>query len=587
MDDNILHASAGGSDPVAYILQNNRYFQQQFASELYFPYQFVYFLGPDLTPIDVKGWVDFSGIKPEEVADKSWLNLAHPDDREVAEKLYTAVFTDRRIYSGTFRILRKDGVYRMALIRSGPVYDNNSNHLGWIGVFADVTEQYLLNRQIEDSLQALFLMSEMLLTSAHLSLEEICNNIAEIALNILQIKSISVSFIDPKTGFLQPIASAGSTVPRLKRWKERIPKINIGEFPPDELKLLGSGQCFPKKFQLEPVPEENDSGERWVLMTPILLGNELIGLYTMEHFNPSYQFGPDSERLAKNIAHIFAITAQYDRLHKNQLLAEEISMNEIAARKKMDDFLKVISHDLRSPLTSIKTTIEYAKLKITGIIKHPEDAEKHIATLQKLEDMLIRANNQCDVELRLINDLVVSGQIESDTFDISFSQVNIVELTATEVNNIADSYPDRIIRLVILPDATILLVTADAIRLKQVLTNFIMNALKFSKESEPVEIVVSENAEEVKVTVIDFGIGIPSDELNKIWEHLYKSQSGKQKPYPKLSVGLGLGLFICKEIIEAHHGAVGVESEVGKGSSFWFSLPLAKPQLERKPPKAL
>ncbi len=582
-----MNISPGGSDPAAYILQNNQYLQQRFASELYFPYQFVYFLGPDLSPIDVKGWADFSGIEPKNAVNSEWLLLAHPDDRDVAVQMNEAVFVERRVCSATYRILRKDGVYRMALIRSGPVYDKNGNHVGWVGVFADVTDQYLLNRQIEDSLQALFLMSETLLTSSHMPLEDICNNIAEIALNILQIKSISVSFIHPQTGFLIPISSAGSTIPRIKRWKERIPKINICEFPPDELLLLRSGQCYPKKFQLEPVPEEHDTGERWVLMTPILLGSELIGLFTMEPFNQTYQFGPDSERLAKNIAHIFAITAQYDHLHKNQQIAEEISQNEIAARRKMDDFLKVISHDLQSPLTSIKTAIEFAKLKITNIINNPDSLEKHIATLQKLEDMLTRANKQCDVEIRLIHDLVVSGQIESNTFDMSFSLVNLVELVSTEVHNIADSYSDRAIRLTVFPKSEIVMVNADAIRIKQVVTNFIINALKFSDASEPVEILLMENTEEAKVIVMDFGIGIPPDEHDKIWERLYKSPSGKQKPYPKLSVGLGLGLFICKGIIEAHHGAIGAESEVGKGSSFWFTLPLAAAQPERKPPKTL
>src|SRR5260221_8084486 len=116
-------------------------------------------------------------------------------------------------------------------------------------------------------------------------------------------------------------------------------------------------------------------------------------------------------------------------------------------------------------------------------------------------------------------------------------------------------------------------VVADAERIGQVVTNYVTNALKYSQGDQPVAIQVARDAAWVRVSVEDHGPGLPTSEQERIWGRFYQAkglrvQSGS-------GTGLGLGLHICKAIIEGHGGKVGVESEVGKGSTFWFTLLLA------------
>ena len=113
-------------------------------------------------------------------------------------------------------------------------------------------------------------------------------------------------------------------------------------------------------------------------------------------------------------------------------------------------------------------------------------------------------------------------------------------------------------------------VVADADRIGQVVTNYVTNALKYSQGDQPVAIQVARDGAWARVSVEDHGPGLLASEQERIWERFYQAkgmhaQSGS-------GTGLGLGLHICKALIEGHGGKVGVESEVGKGSTFWFTL---------------
>jgi signal transduction histidine kinase len=114
---------------------------------------------------------------------------------------------------------------------------------------------------------------------------------------------------------------------------------------------------------------------------------------------------------------------------------------------------------------------------------------------------------------------------------------------------------------------------ADASRIEQVVANYLSNALKFSREGQDVEVRLQREDGVARVSVHDDGVGLPLAEQAQVWGHFHQAkstpvQSGSQ-------VGLGIGLYICKTIIERHHGQVGVESAPGCGTTFWFTLPLA------------
>jgi signal transduction histidine kinase len=136
--------------------------------------------------------------------------------------------------------------------------------------------------------------------------------------------------------------------------------------------------------------------------------------------------------------------------------------------------------------------------------------------------------------------------------------------------------PDRRIHLLIPSDPQLVWVRADADRLGQVLTNFLNNALKYSRADRPVTVQLQVSKRRAAVRVTDHGPGLPVEEQSRIWEWFHRVPGiAVEYESAQASGSLGLGLHICKQVVELHPGGrVGVESVLGKGSTFWFRLPL-------------
>lgn len=139
--------------------------------------------------------------------------------------------------------------------------------------------------------------------------------------------------------------------------------------------------------------------------------------------------------------------------------------------------------------------------------------------------------------------------------------------------------PDRSL-LLTLPEQAPVLVLADAERLGQVLTNYLTNALRYAPADQPIQIGLSVEKEEARVWVRDRGPGLSEEEQKEVWQRFRRSKEAQSQNSSEK--GLGLDLAICQTLIAYHHGAVGVESAPGEGSTFWFTVPLIS-QVEESP----
>jgi signal transduction histidine kinase len=235
-------------------------------------------------------------------------------------------------------------------------------------------------------------------------------------------------------------------------------------------------------------------------------------------------------------------------------MADELSRSN----EYRKSFISNISHDFRSPLTSIKGYIE---AMLDGTIP-PENHEKYLnivlnetKRLTKLTQGLLELNNFDSFDLRL----------DKSNFDIK-------SIIMPTINTFEGRCQDKGIYLHAIFHTENTTVYADRIRIQQVIYNLVDNAIKFTPEGRQITVQVTEKNDKVVVSVKDEGVGIPPESLKKVFDRFYKTDPSRGKD----KTGTGLGLAITKEIIKAHGETITVESVVGEGSEFIFSLPMQK-----------
>ncbi|HEY8930975.1 MAG TPA: ATP-binding protein [Mucilaginibacter sp.] len=222
------------------------------------------------------------------------------------------------------------------------------------------------------------------------------------------------------------------------------------------------------------------------------------------------------------------------------------------ARK--DEFIGIASHELKTPLTSLK-----GYLQLISSYKRDD-------LPQAVKQYIEKANTSLNKLQRLINDLLDVSKIQAGKLEYEFNPVNLTELIKTCVENAEHIYPAN---KFINHDGHNYMVKGNAERLEQVMMNFINNAVKYSPGSREVNIQTSVTDDRVCVSVTDHGIGLSAEQMERIFERFYRVEDKKH-----MTSGLGMGLFISAEIIKYHGGEIGVTSELGHGSTFYFELPL-------------
>ena len=257
--------------------------------------------------------------------------------------------------------------------------------------------------------------------------------------------------------------------------------------------------------------------------------------------NMHYEFQIDSE---DEIGYLGA-TISY--------MASEIARSEDDQKK----FVANVSHDFRSPLTSIKG---YLEAMLDGTIP-PELYEKYLTIVLNETERLTKLTNS----LLTLNNLNTKGMLlDKSIFDIN----KVIRNTAASFEGTCKR---KAIAIELILTGDELFVTADVGKIQQVLYNLLDNAIKFSHPDSIIKIETNEKHNKVFVSVKDSGIGIPKDDQKLIWDRFYKSDLSRGKD----KKGTGLGLSITKEIIQAHGEHINVISTEGVGSEFIFSLPVA------------
>lgn len=510
-------------------------------------------------------WVEYSGLSLEETNSIDKAGVIHPEDfSEVNSKWKEAIYSQKELRLHCRYRRRKDGQYRWHEVRGVPVRDALGQVAHWIGTATEIHEQ----KRVVERLHLLSRISEILASSL-----EVERNLSRAA------KSVLPSLGD--CAFLHLLDNEGSLRPAEVVLRDGIQPGTLQAF--DELgRVLGSrGPASPVEAALisrqiqvrSDLLHEYQRRIAWddrhlelmrlhhptsVACVPLLSRDQIFGVFTVGHVLSAESHDADDVRLLEEIARHIAVALDNSALFHGveELLEarEALLCREQAAVKHRDEFLSIASHELKTPITALRLQLQLARRRI--------DSGERVETVPLL-DTTLKQVNRLTV---LVEDLLDVSRIQSGKLSFHFDETQLSEL----VEQVLDRFALQLrlaecpVTLTIEPGIVGIF---DRTRIEQVVANLLSNATKYAS-GHPVHVALFREGGAARLVVSDGGPGIPGHKIPVIFDRFERAITSR-----KIS-GLGLGLYIVRQIVKAHRGTVDVESVPGTGCRFTVTLPL-------------
>jgi len=290
-------------------------------------------------------------------------------------------------------------------------------------------------------------------------------------------------------------------------------------------------------------------GASAVLLVPLRAGGRAIGALHLVRTRPGASHALEEVHVADQFAGLAALALENARLYQESRRAV----------RERDDMLAVVSHDLRNPVNAI--------VMLTGAVLHrgePDDLDTPIMSREEVESIRSAAR-QTD---GLIQDLQDVSRISAGRLRVERRRVDAAALLKESADVFEPVMEDAALRFVRRVPEALPMIRADRHRLQQVLSNLLGNAVRFTPHGGEIELSAEVHDGMLRIGVRDTGNGIAHEDVPRLFERYWQA--------PRLlRAGSGLGLYICKGIVEAHDGEIGVDSAVGAGSEFWLTVPIA------------
>jgi len=313
------------------------------------------------------------------------------------------------------------------------------------------------------------------------------------------------------------------------------------------------------------------------LGVPIPVSDEIIGVLSIQSTEEQNRFAEKDKNLLVTIAANVGVAIRKARLYEE---VKQANTEADAARKTAEEanaaksaFLSTVSHELRTPLTSVLGFAKITKKRLEEKIFPITDKSdpKTIKTIEQISGNLNVVIAEGERLTNLINDVLELAKIEAGKMEWSVEAVQVSEVVERAIAATSSLFDQKGLKLERNIQTELPEISGDRDKLIQVVVNLLSNAVKFTKEGAVTCRVFQENGS-IVVGITDTGIGIAPEDHDKVFEQ-FKQVGDTLTDKPK---GTGLGLPICKEIVEHHKGKIWLDSDLGQGSTFYFSLPLMK-----------
>lgn len=509
-----------------------------------------------------KVWFEYTGLSVTKSYGHSWKDVVHPDDREKLKTIFLTKGSEPTLECEC-RIRHKNGNYRYHLIRLQQEKSLETGELSsWLGTATDIEDQ----KRSEEAQRFLSEAGELLVST--LDYEKTLESIA----------TLSVPFLGDWCSF--DMVSENGDLKNIVLRHRSPEKLELAKLLHDKYLCHKDGKVGAAvvvqsgKYQIfESITQENLStlaldqeqielskklGDASALIVPVSLHGKVLGAMTFARSESTEKYDQHSLNLSQELARRVALALENSNLYK-------VSQEAIEVR---NDFLSIASHELNTPITSLKLQLQMVK---KGLLINGGNG----FSIERFTKSVDASVKQVDRLINLIQILLDVSRIQSGKFTFQFGKVTVGQIVSEVVERHKELLQNADCHLDI--DAEVdTEVFWDKTRIEQVLTNLLTNAIKYA----PGKIVLK--AKDVGPNIIfsisDFGDGIDPVKLRSIFDRFERATTNESVS------GLGLGLFIVKQIAEGHQGKVEVHSEIGKGATFSVTLPKVV-NLPKEPPE--
>ena len=481
-------------------------------------------------------WFAYTGFSGQQSEGRGWMKSIHPDDIHHLMSLFQG---PREIKQKEFecRLRNAVGIYRWHLIRAQPeTYTDPSLISSWLGTATDIED-----RKHNENIEKFFAKTGEILVSS-LDFADSFREVSAFAVPMVA----DICLIDVINEDGQLVSSAvGHRSKRGARLIKAFHNKNLISMDDKKLpcRVIRSGNPeihFGRNGQ-------NNIQSRSAIIVPITVRDKVLGAVTLVLID-SHSYTNADLTWGKELARRLAMALQNSLLYK-------VSQQAIEIR---NDFLSIASHELNTPITSLKLQLQMLQRSITKSKEDKLPTDKLISSVNVFARQVERLIN-------LVSVLLDVSRIQSGKFTFSFSKINALELIQEVLERQVDIIESSNCELEV--DAKVdVTVNWDKLRIEQVIINLLNNAARYAPGK--IELTVFQKDSVITMIVQDHGPGIPADKLNKVFERFEQVKGGHTVG------GLGLGLFIVRQIVEGHNGEIFVESKVGKGSRFTIKLPV-------------
>jgi len=484
-------------------------------------------------------WTTFTGLSATEIIGRL-AEIVHPDHSERVMRKWKEARATGEPWDDTFPMRGANGYYRWFLTRAVPLHTSDGAVDRWFGTATDVTDRHFLDeatRILNSSLE----YRETLDRLAHLVVPDLADWCIVDLVEGEQLEHVAI------------VHSDATKLALAHDYARRFPA--TGQHSPESWQVLATGETLlapeltPEMLESphrtrEQVAILRELGFQSYLAAPIVARGRTIGVLHMITSTSGRRYRPADRELARDLGQRAGLAVENARLYRD-------AQDAVRVR---EDILAIVSHDLRNPLGAIDLG---ATLLASTC---PPDPHVH-----KQIEAIKRSATRME---RLISDLLDMASINAGKLAVQPMRLDAGELVDEVLDAQDPIAKQRGIAIVRENHLSGVPVLADKQRITQVFSNLLGNALKFCKEGDTIIVRGNRDGDRVQLAVADSGPGIPPDDLPHIFEPYWSGRS-KKKP------GTGLGLFISKAIVDAHHGDLSVVSAEGQGATFSVTLPVA------------